>query len=45
MLDMVVRYLKFSQNSFLILLHTSALQQGYFLKNLNNDLKYYKIRI
>ena len=39
MTDMVVRCLKFSQNYFLILLHQSTLQQCYYIKTPNNDLK------
>ena len=42
MLDIVVRFLKFSQTNFLISLHKSTLEQCYYIKNLknpNNDLK------
>ena len=36
---MVLRYIKFSQSYFLILLHASTLEQCCYIKNPNNDLK------
>ena len=45
MVDMAVRCLKFSQTYFLILLHASTFDQCYHIKNPNNDVKSYKIRI
>ena len=45
MVDMAVRCLKFSQTYFLILLHASTFEQYNHIKNPNNDVKSYKIRI
>ena len=39
MLDMVGRCFKFSQTDFLILLHTSTLEQCYFIKKLASNKK------